>query len=247
MRAKSRGAGRRAWRRELETGKPLISARRGARSIMGAIIAGQYKTPLDWTRWRLAATPGAMEFSDEAAHELQACDAAGVPAVGFALLSMASRSSAKIASFCTAGGHGRGRCRPARWRYGGPARRVARPIADNARRSPTAAAPARRRSSRLSDPPHRRRRRDKARRSMDPAASRENSGGGRNPWPFPKSVKMGRNRSRNDRKRGAFVVDLSCPRLLRRRHASSLCHATSGPARSMRPSESVIRILIRPE
>ena len=35
--------------------------------------------------------------------------------------------------------------------------------------------------------------------------------------------------------------------LLRRRHASSLCHATSGPARSMRPSESVIRILIRPE
>ena len=109
-----------------------------------------------------------MEFSDEAAHELQACDAAGVPAVGFALLSMASRSSAKIASFCTAGGHGRGRCRPARWRYGGPARRVARPIADNARRSPTAAAPARRRSSRLSDPPHRRRRRDKARRSMDP-------------------------------------------------------------------------------
>ena len=54
MRAKSRGAGRRGWRRELETGKPPISARGGARSIMGAIIAGQYKTVV-WKRFKISS------------------------------------------------------------------------------------------------------------------------------------------------------------------------------------------------
>ena len=239
MRAKSRGAGRRDWRRELETGKPLISARRGARSIMGA-IKSRGNTKLRWTEraggW--LRRPGLWNFQTKRRMNSrpatrQACQRLDLRCLAWrADRRRRSPPFARRAAMgaADAGQHG-GDMAVLRVEW-----LAQLPIMPGLSLL-TAAAPARRRSSRLSDPPHRRRRRDKARRSMDPAASRENSGGGRNPWPFPKSVKMGRNRSRNDRKRGAFVVDLSCPRLLRRRHASSLCHATSGPARSMRPSE----------
>ena len=172
--------------------------------------------------------------------------------------------------FARAGAPGRGKCRPARWRYGDPGCRAAGVIVHNARRSPTAAAPARRRSSPF--PAHSigaggeikpdglwiRRRHGKTLAAqpggkLPPigfvgAPSVSGAGiAGVILGLFPKSVEMG------EAVRGTITSEASSSSTSIARdscggiHANALCLTRGGTARLLRPSESVIRILIGPE